>query len=213
MASQKAASSKPTTTEEKDIFAEFMPAGWDSADNRKVGGLDPIYAFKGAYEQKWPPVIGLMVGIELLDMGVAIEDPKQRHREFLRVELKTATKGVLGSNEKQEVVECAVGSDILIPMSGAIKNIKTIRTLIGDVNNVYLGCFMVTGQLPLNQPGKPTPMWQIDARINNKAVPREGRFNLPAGGQYEAVLAAKGGGVTSTGVRYDEDGAVVSAQA
>jgi hypothetical protein len=194
------------TAAEVDPFAGYMPEGFDAKENKKVGGLTPIWGPKPAWEQKWPPCVGFMVCVETIDHGEEIKDPKQRYREYIRMEAQVPTKGVLGPKNEQDVIDIKVGDDILMPMSGNIKNIKTIRGLIADRDNVYLAMFQVTGQ---QDTGQPTPMWKIDARINSKKTPRAGRFALPPSANFVPQLSGQpGGGVTSDGRVYDRDGVV-----
>lgn len=183
-----------------DPFAQFMPEGYSASDNKKVGGLTPIYAAGPALEEKWPPVIGLMVGIDELDMGEKLEGD-QRHREFLLIESRVKTKAVTGNKiVGHKIVDIEPGMDVYVPMTGNIKNIKTIRALLADPKHVYLGCFLVTGTMPSP---KGNDMWVIDTRINSKKTPREGRFVLPPDYNINQLTA---GGVTASGQQYDRDG-------
>lgn len=191
-------------------FSKFLPEGYDAKDLRKVGGLTPIYAPKLAFEQKWDPVVGFIDRVMVLDMGEEIKDEKQRYRPFLVVELTSPNKGAVGPKSEQEVVSLNKGDDILVPVSGSIKNVKALEIAATDPANVYLGMFRVLGEKDLQQAGKPSPMWVIDARLHSKTKKREGRFLLsPINSREPKSLAEEnGGGVTSTGVRYDKDGVV-----
>lgn len=187
-------------------YSKFLPEGFEAKELRKIGGLTPIYAGKLALEQKWSPCVGYIVAMETLDMGED-EEPKQRYREFLIIEVSAPTKGVLGPKNEQEIVDVEKGGQILMPLSGNLKNIKSLRAAAGDSKRVYVGVFRVTGQ---KDTGRPTEMWVIDARIHPKTIERTGRFDLPRGATPAPELAPNGG-TTSTGEVYDKDGVLKSA--
>ena len=185
-------------------YSKFLPEGYEADGLKKIGSLVPIYAAKLAFEQGWDPVVGKLISIDVRDMGDKIPDPKQRYREFALVELAHPTKAVTGSGDNQRVVAVKKGEDVLVPVSGNIKNIRDLRVAAADPGNISLVVFRCIGSRKLNVPGKPSPMWVIDARIHAKTTPRVGRYllstaqimgQLPEGERLAAV--------TPTGEVYD----------
>lgn len=185
-------------------YSQFLPEGYDAKELRKVGGLTPIYAAGPAYENKWPPCAGWIVGIEVLDMGGEHKDPKQRFRPFLRLESTCKTKAAVGKKREQEIVDIDVGQDILMPLSGNIRNVKEIQIASADPKNTYLGIFRVTGSRQVND--EPSEMWVIDSRLHPKARVREGRFLLTQTQNIPAQMQE--GGVTATGEVFDKHGVI-----
>lgn len=194
---QKAAQTS-TGAEAAFDWSQYLPEGYAAEDLQKVGSLTPIYSFQNAYDEKWAPVIGLPVEISMRDMGKEIEDPKQRFREFLTVELKVATKATRGSKDEQEIVDLEPGQDILVPMGGNIRNIRELRASVTHAAGVPLVALRVEGQLELRQPGKPSPMWVVDVNIHPKLAPRTGRFTLAAASTGAPELPAGGNGVPTS---------------
>lgn len=191
---------KPNVTEQFD-YSKYLPEGFEAADLKKLGGLTPIYSAEAAVEHKLPPCVGWMDRIEKLDIGGEKEkNHDQRYRDFIRVQLTYATKGITGAGDNAELVEVNAGEDILMPMSGAIKNIVSLRAAISDPSKVYLGFFRPTGEQL--DTGRPSPMWVIDAQLHPKSVKREGRFALPANVVHTPEIS--GQGVTPTGAVYNQ---------
>lgn len=185
-------------------YSQYLPEGFDAKDLRKVGGLTPVYNAELAVKNKWAPCVGKIVTIDILDMGEEHKEHKQRFREFLLVEVTTPTKGTTGNKrDGHEEVDVEAGSDIYVPISGNLKNIKVLQAAVQDPRNVYLGIFRATGEK--KNTGKPTDMNVIDVRVHTKTFPREGRFLLR---ESPAPASLSGGGVTSSGATYDGDGVV-----
>lgn len=194
----------------KDIFdySQYLPAGYDAKDLKSIGGLTPIYAAELALAQNWAPAVGWMDRITVIDMDADEKDLKQRFREFIIMQSTVKTKGIRGKRDDREIIDVMPGDDILVPMSGNIKNISVLRAALADNDKVYLGVFRVTGT---KNTGRPTDMWTIESFIHPKHAPREGRFALPVGANHAPAL--QGGGVTSSGAVYDKDGVVQEARA
>ena len=185
-------------------YSKFLPEGYQAEGLRKIGSLTPIYSMQAALNEKWDPCVGRLINISVMDMGEKITDMKQRYREFALVELAHATKAVRGSGDAQEIVSLRKGDDVLVPVSGAIKNIRDLRVAAADPNNISIVVFRCVGTKKLNQPGKPSAMLVIDARIHAKTAPRTGRYILTAA-QVTGQLPAgeKLAAVTPTGEVYD----------
>lgn len=164
-------------------FQSYLPEGWSAKELRKIDGLTPIYAPELALDHKWTPCVGFMDRIISIDFG---EDQKDnRFREFIVMQLTADTKGVRGDKSNREVVDVKAGEDILMPMSGNIKNITVLRAALANNEKVYIGAFRVTGKLDT---GMPTPMWKIDSFLHPKSDKRQGRFLLGMDEKHEPAL-------------------------
>lgn len=195
-------------TKSKDFdWASVMPAGYEAEGLHDIGGLTPIYASEPAFEEGWAPCIGHLVRLDTIDIGGEKEkDPKQRWRKFVRVQLAVATKGVLGSGENQKIVDVDAEQDILMPLSGNLKNVEELLAALADPDRVFLGVFRVLGKKDIGRP-KGQEMWEIDSKLHNKTIARTGRFTLKQGETNAPALTAAG--VTNSGVMHDRDGVVI----
>lgn len=188
-------------------WASVMPAGYEAEGLHSIGGLTPIYASETAFEEGWTPCVGHLVRLDTIDIGGEKEkDPNQRWRKFIRVQCAVATKGVLGSGENQKIVDVEPEQDILMPLSGNLKNVEELLAALADPDRVFLGAFRVLGKKDIGRP-KGQEMWEIDSKLHSKTIARTGRFTLKQGEHNAPALTAAG--VTNSGVAYDRDGVVV----
>lgn len=160
-------------TLDRDAWKKDLPEGFSDADFKKVGALTPIYSSEYAFANKLPPAVGWIVRLEMVQIDKTKEEEP---RPFLRVELLSDNIGILGAKRDQKAVHIKKGEDILVPVSGAIKNIEQIKIACVDPMNIYLAKFEVVGQEQVND--KPSAMWVIDTQLNKNTRPRDGRFLL-----------------------------------
>lgn len=147
----------------KDI-AKFLPEGFSLDDFKKVGGLRPICVPEPNMGR---PIVGYIVAE--LDM------PQRKDKSDWSALLITLISPAM-AKAGEDIVEIPPGREVLIPVSGSIKNNGDVRAAALDPKNVYIGIFTVTGQVDV---GKASDMWDYDVRVAmDKPQPRTGAFAL-----------------------------------
>ena len=151
------------------IDASILPEGFSAAEFQVTGQLTPIYAAKDAYESRWPKLIGFMKGIEQLPTvgeGATAYTPM-----MIRFKVIAATKAIQGSGDKQETVDIPVGGEVLLPISGNLKNNAKILSAANNPNEYFLCQVVAVGQV---KTGKPSPMWELNVQLHPKGQRRAG---------------------------------------
>lgn len=190
---------------EFDWSSVLKKAGLAVTDMREVGGLTPIYASENAHEDNWPPLVGLLVGIQMLEFKNET-DPKQRTRPFFVVECEVPTMALDGTGDEREVITRDVGDYVLMPISGALKNIKELRAAAADPSLVHRVAFRVTGERENIGRPKGQEMWPIEAFLIAKPIKRTGKYAPLEGEMHAPALEAAANGImnTTTGQMQDK---------
>lgn len=185
------------TVDEFDYTSFFKDAGlkYTEEDLRDVGGLMPIYASEHAAEENWPPLFGLMLGIRNIHVDKTTKTEEEGKRLFIVVEAEVATKGLQGTGDDREVVDIEPGQRILMPVTGAVKNLDEVLTNAMDDEQVHRCLFRVTGErIKMKKPGR-TPMWEVKTKMVDDPIPRRGRYAFHAADN--AALPSSSNGVPS----------------
>lgn len=164
----------------------FLPAGFEAADFDVVGGLRPIVSPDILFEGQ-QPLVGFIVA--LLDMP-----PREDKSEWRA--LLVETTGNVSAKVGEDTVVIPAGKEILLPLSGSLKNNPDLLNAACDGSRVFLGIFSVKGQVDT---GKQTPMWDFEVQLHKKTIARTGKYSLhqhnsvgtiapqiPAGGMTDA---------------------------
>lgn len=162
-----AASKKtPVQAPSNDLdLSKYVPDGFDLSDFDVVGGLRPVCPPEVNQDN---PVTGWIVA--LLDMPKRKSDGSE-WRAIL-VQLTRPAKAKAGD----DVVDVEAGKEILIPLSGSLKNNADLLNAAVDARKVTMGMFVVTGTMDI---GKPSDMWVYEVRLAlKKQIAREGAFAL-----------------------------------
>jgi hypothetical protein len=160
----------------KSVDAAYLPKGYREEDFKDVGGFTPIYKPKNAYTNKWAPVLGWVVNIEVLP---TIEAKREDQDDFTplqaRVILCAPNKGVRGPRTKEEIFDLGVGEEIFVPLSGNLLYNRPLMVALFDPKNVHLARFTVTGQMPMDL----GDMWTWRVQMNSQTKERTGTFIVP----------------------------------
>lgn len=158
----------------KKILDTAYEGAVSTDDMKKLGGLVPIYASENAVEENWPPLVGLLVAVTTLEFKKETT-PEQRWRDFYVVECEMPTKAVDGVGENREVIDRQKGDYVLMPKSGALKNVMELDIAAKDTQYVHRVAFRVTGErVDIGRP-KGQEMWPIESFIIAKPIPRTGK--------------------------------------
>jgi hypothetical protein len=157
-------------------FADFLPAGFDKEGLQDTGGLTPMYSTKEAFEQSWAPVGGMIDRIVRLPPVLKGKEWFVPHAALIR-DIVKPTKGLHGTKDNREVVDIAVGGEILIPITGNLETNKELIRALNDTESVHFGIFMVAGQQKVNN--QITPMWVWKVQIHDRKTPRKGEYAAP----------------------------------
>jgi hypothetical protein len=175
------------------IDKSVLPEGFSAEEFQLTGQLTPIYAAKDAFEERWPKLIGFMKGIEELPTVREGKDDAYTPM-MIRFKVIAATKGIQGKDDKREIVEIPIGSEVLLPISGNLRNNAKLLAAATNPNEYFLAQVVATGQVRV---GKPSPMWELNVQLHPKGQRR-------AGTEY-AMMVASGAPMlqTATGAVYD----------
>ena len=143
----------------------LLPEGFDEKDFAITGGLRPIVSPELMMDN---PVVGWIVTRQ----EMPDRDDGTAWSAFL-VQLTGPCKAV--DRGENEIIEVPAGSEVIIPISGALRNNRELQIAALDPARVYLGIFSVSGQVNV---GKPSPMWAFDVLLHKRTIPREGAFAL-----------------------------------
>ena len=183
------------SSDDEDLL-QYLPEGMDLKDLHKTGGLTPTYSPKHALDGAFPRVAGYIDRIMVLPTMAQGKDDEFTPVMILLRELVKPTKATVGRDDDRQVVDVEAGKDILIPLTGNLKNNKELINALADQSKVYFCVAKVVGQQKVNN--QPSKMWVWDLRICDKsqAKPREGIYALPAANAQQL-------GVTATGASFD----------
>lgn len=165
-----AASKGPKALSEINLKA-FLPEGFSEKDFDIVGGLRPICSPESMLDPD-SPVVGWVVA--LLDMPNREDGSEWR---ALLVELTGNATAKVGD----DIVVIPAGKEVLIPVSGALKNNPELLNAAFDATRVFLGIFRIIGQVDT---GKPSKMWEYEVALHKKTIARVGKYTLQ---QHNAV--------------------------
>jgi hypothetical protein len=152
--------------EKKYDLAQFLPAGFSLDDFEKVGGLRPICPPEINAET---PIVGYVFA--LLPMPKRKADNSDWDGLLVKLLSTAQAKTVEG-----EIVTIEAGRDVIIPVSGALKNNQDLISAAVDPFLVTPAIFEVVGQLDT---GKESKMWMYEVQLAfKKQVKRTGAFAL-----------------------------------
>ena len=178
------------------------------------GKLAPIFNLEMAHARKLA-CFGKIVRLE----GIPMTEPVVKKingedvtvdsgiRYFLRMEAIKPTLGTRGDRDQQEEVPVKKGEDILMPLSGNIKNVEDLKAAVAHPTEVSIVGFRVIGQRKVNNKGN--AMWDIETMFHPAKLRREGRYLFGSGNAVTDV-SKQIAGTTSTGAQYTKDGEVLS---
>ena len=178
------------------------------------GKLAPIFNLEMAFQRKLA-CFGKIVRLEKIPMTdpivqkingqEVVTDDGMRY--FLRMEAIKPTLGTRGDRDQQEEVPVKAREDILMPLSGNIKNVEELKAAVAHPTEVSIVGFRVIGQRKVNNKGN--QMWDIETMFHPTKLRREGRYLLGASNAITDV-SKQIAGHTSTGVPHTADGEVLS---
>lgn len=144
-------------------LAGLLPEGFEESDFAATGGLRPIVGPELLMEA---PVVGWIVS--RIEMPPREDGSKW---DAFIVQLTGPCKAISDG----DVIDMAKGDEVIIPISGALKNNREMTMAAMSPTQVFLGIFSVLGQKDV---GRPSPMWVFDCRLHKKTIPRVGTFAL-----------------------------------
>jgi hypothetical protein len=185
---------------EKDFdWSAFIPKEHKATDLRAIGGLTPIYVPEEALGQKFPPVYGKMDRIEYLPTQ-RVGQKDEWTPAVIRVNCLVPTKAMAGTKEDRVLVDVAAGEDVLIPITGNLKNNKTLLISAVDAGFVHIAGFRVKGQKDIGRAaGQEMWDWEVMLLTNPAPEARAGRFLLA----QTVTVGPSALLQTSSGVPYD----------
>lgn len=177
-----------------DYNSFFAQAGlkFTEDDLRDLSAILPIYSFEDAAEEKWPPLFGLLCNRIRIEVNKLEKNPEQRWRWFYVVEAEIPTHALAGTGEDRETIDVEAGQYVLMPESGALKNLNELKMAAIDPDFVYRAVFRLTGRkIDLGKPGR-NPMWEVEAKLIEEQNPtkRSGRYLLQNTARDDSAAAA-----------------------
>lgn len=152
--------------DKKYDLAKFLPEGFSLDDFESVGGLRPLCPPEINAET---PIVGIPYA--LLDMP-----PRKSDNSPWQGILVSLLSTAQAQTNDGELVTIEPGDDVIIPVSGALKNNQDLLSAVVDPFKVTPAIFEVTGQ---QDTGKPSKMWVYEVQLAfKKQRSRQGAMAL-----------------------------------